>query len=278
MDKTEESKLNTNAQQQWRHLSPIAIIYFAFSSIKGLANNFIYILPGLAVSYNSLKDQGHLWMVLVGVLVLILLYAVLNFIFYRYRLSDNTVEIRSGVIAKKHINLPFDKIQNVQLEQPIFYRMTGYSCMQLDTAGSFKQEAKVVALPLDFAHQLKQTILHYKSEEVAEDSLHQEDNCLTKEQLLNKRSVKDLVVHGVTNNQIWILLGAMAPLYDNFAGVIADWLSTLGIELSQVFDVQTHAWWQLTLYAVSLTMLIMLLLALVIRCRFNCGVLRLHAE
>lgn len=250
----------------WRRLSPIAILYFATSAIRVLISNFIYLIPAFAVSFNQITDNPGLTVpIIAGALSLLILYALLSYYFYQFRLAQDSVEIRSGVFAKKHINLPFSRIQNITLEQPIYYRLTHFVCLQLDTAGSAKQEAKIVAMPLEAGNTLKQHILAKKESDanlVAAPDADVDTHTLADEQVLNRRSIKDLVIHGITNNRVWIILGAAAPFYDNISGSVARYLQSLGIDLEQIMSSQTIAWWQFGLYALSLVMLIMLVLTL----------------
>lgn len=251
----------------WQRLSPIAIIYFAGSAIKVLAGNFIYMLPALVIGYKQVAENPGQMLPLIGLaLALLIAYAVLSFYFYQYRLAEDSVEIRAGVLAKKHLNLPFSRIQNITLEQPIYYRISDFVCLELDTAGSAKQEAKIVAMPLEMGNELKQHILskkegaleqHTDKEQTASKTEHQD------EEVINTRSIKDLIIHGITNNRVWIILGAAAPFFDDISGSASSYLQSLGIDLEQIMSSQTIAWWQFSLYALSLVFVIMLLLALI---------------
>jgi putative membrane protein len=261
-----ESISNTGG---WKTLSPIAIIYFVFSSLKAMVGNVIYLLPAIYFGYSKLVEHPQIWgPVFAGVLLLFVLFAVASFRVYRYRLTTNNIEIRSGIFKKKHLNLPFERIQNVKIEQPIYYRLTGFACLQLDTAGSTGQEAKVVALPLDFAEQLKQQILGktFISPETSDlqgtarhDTPDTMDN-QSPEIILNQRSLSDLIIHGITSNRIWIFLGGLAPFFDNIADNVGGWFSKIGIDLKDLFSLETHSLLEVGLYAISLTMLIMLVL------------------
>ena len=255
------------ASDQWQRLSPIAILYFINSFIKFVVDEFIYILPGLAIGYSSLREhlgQGLGLLLLAAVLTLILAGAALSFYFFQYRLSGDHLEIRSGVLARKHLNLPFGRIQNVRLEQPFYYRMTGYACLQLDTAGSNKQEARVVALPLDFAEQLKSEILaHQQETELADAAISDSARNVAApsgEVVLNRRTVRDLVLHGITSNRVWILLGLAAPFYETIATRLGAWLMSMDIDIKAMFSAGQLAWWQLGLYSLSLVTVLMLVL------------------
>lgn len=255
------------ASSQWQRLSPIAILYFAVSFVRIIFGNVVYLLPALAFSYSSLRENPVIWLPALSLFIaLMAITAFWHFQVYRFRFSEDNVEIRSGIFSKKQLNLPFIRIQNVKLEQPIYYRLTGFACLQLDTAGSAKQEAKLVALPLALAEQLKQKILSHKSEqsqepEHASDSIEKPTTSnIPHERLLNQRSLSDLVIHGISSNRVWIILGGLAPFYDKIAKQLNVILTDLGINLKDMFNLETHAIWQVGLYALSLTMLLLLVM------------------
>ena len=156
--------------------------------------------------------------------------------------------------------------------------------MVLDTAGSGKEEAKIVAVPEDYAEALKKQVLYEKAlhDEGDLDCLPNEDlsdeqsssfptprtrakaidSSHSNEEVLNRRSVKDIIIHGITNNRVWIILGAAAPFYDDVFGLVSEWLADKGLQLNQLVGEQTVAWWQFGLYAFVILMMLMALVAL----------------
>ncbi len=249
----------------WQRVAPIGALYFFFSSVMVLVNNIIFTVPLIFTNYQKLIDNP-LWILIgsVAILVAFAVIAFLQFYFFSYRLSENSIEIKAGVIFKKHLNLPFTKIQNVKLIAPVYFRPFGFTSVELDTAGSDKNEAKIVALQLPLAQQLKAQILNQTA---VSESLNSQQNFdhsselnteqgtsrqHPDEQLLNQRSISDLVIHGITNNRIWIFIAFLAPMADNITDYVADFAISAGIDFSEMFSAQTHAWWQLAAYGLSL--------------------------
>lgn len=249
---------------KWQKLSPIAILYFAERLIRQLASQFIYLLPALLVGYAQIRDNPGLWLpVLSALLTLVGLFAWLSFHYYRYRLYKGHLQIRSGVLHKKHLDLPFERIQNIKLEQPLYYRYSRHVCMLLDSAGSHKQEARIYALAQDFAERLKREILRQGGTTEGQQADKEADPAVTEqEKLLISRSVPDLVVHGITSNRIWIFLGGLAPFFDNLFALADEQLSRLGLDLDGLLNPAGQAWWQFGLYVVSLVFILMALLTL----------------
>ena len=88
------------------------------------------------------------------------------------------------------------------------------------------------------------------------------DSSHSNEEVLNRRSVKDIIIHGITNNRVWIILGAAAPFYDDVFGLVSEWLADKGLQLNQLVGEQTVVWWQFGLYAFVILTMLMALVAL----------------
>lgn len=264
-----------DSTHKWQRISPIALIYFVLAFIKNIFGNFIYVAPALLIFYNKIAEDPSFWLPLVyGLSALLGLASLLSYYFFQYRLTNQQIEIRSGVFAKKYVNLPFSRIQNVELTEPLYYRPFGYTCMQLDTAGSVKQEAKVVALKKSFAQQLKHEILaahlvqNNQTEQInTESSANGEYNRAEipsedDETVLDRRNLDDLVIHGITNNRVWIFLGGLAPFIDKISSQIGEWLMIFGINVNQYFEFEGRSGWQIASTVLSTFLIVMLIISL----------------
>ena len=282
----EEPKLKVETGDEWQRLSLISILYFTIRNFTNSAQVLIYSIPALAISFN-IWDNLLSPEVLIGAGILFLstsLSGVISFLMYKFRVHNQHVEIHHGVFQRRYTNLPLWRIQNVKIERPFYYRPFGYALVVLDTAGSGKEEAKIVAVPEDYAEALKKQVLYEKAlhDEGDLDCLPNEDlsdeqsssfptprtrtkaidSSHSNEEVLNRRSVKDIIIHGITNNRVWIILGAAAPFYDDVFGLVSEWLADKGLQLNQLVGEQTVAWWQFGLYAFVILTMLMALVAL----------------
>ncbi|WP_334049598.1 PH domain-containing protein [Alteromonas gracilis] len=269
----------------WQRLAVISILYFTIRNFTNMAQGLIYAVPALAISFN-IWDNLFSPQVLIGAGVLFLSTSgsgVISYLMYKFRVHNQHVEIHHGVFQRRYTNLPLWRIQNVKIERPFYYRPFGYALVVLDTAGSGKEEAKIVAVPESYAKALKKQVLYEKVQHIGDDVAGKSDEEMgdkdsstqhsekidtatasahTNEEVLNRRSVKDIIIHGITNNRVWIILGAAAPFYDDVFGVVSEWLANKGLQLNQIVGEQTVAWWQFGLYAFVVLMMIMALVAL----------------
>ena len=84
-----------------------------------LANNLILIAGGGALA----------------VLVVLLVIFRLSWRFHTFRISDDDVEVRSGVLFRTHRRAPLDRVQGVNLTRPLFARILGLAKLEVVGAG-----------------------------------------------------------------------------------------------------------------------------------------------
>lgn len=257
--------------ENWQHLSPIALLYFSLQSLQAVFGSVFYLIPLTIFTYRGLQDSPLLTL---GAIVLGLGVfagiAVLRYYFYQFRVSGDTVDIQAGIIQKTQLNLPFERIQNVKLEQPLYYRFTDHVMVQLETAGSSRDEAQLVALSRSQAEALQHaiyaahsttTITQETATTIASD-IDDVTETIPNERLLNRRSVGDLLIYGISNNRVWVFLAATTPFWDNALERIGERLETSGIDVVQYFDPTQQSLGWLIVLMVGIALLVVMFMAL----------------
>ena len=84
-----------------------------------LANNLILIAAGGALA----------------VLIVLLVIFRLSWRFHTFRISDDDVEVRSGVLFRTHRRAPLDRVQGVNLTRPMVARLLGLAKLEVVGAG-----------------------------------------------------------------------------------------------------------------------------------------------
>ena len=84
----------------------------------------------------SFSFQNWLLITIPAFLVLCFVWAKLTYRFYRYELLDTGFRKESGVIYKKYVTIPYDRIQNVDINRGILARIFGLSDLNIQTAGA----------------------------------------------------------------------------------------------------------------------------------------------
>lgn len=62
-------------------------------------------------------------------------WAELTYQNWKFELAEEGFKKESGVIFKKYVTIPYDRIQNVDIYRGLFSRMIGLSDLQVQTAG-----------------------------------------------------------------------------------------------------------------------------------------------
>ncbi len=62
--------------------------------------------------------------------------AKLTYKYYKYELREDCFRKESGIIWKRYVSIPYERIQNVDIYRGVFARLLGLSDLQIQTAGS----------------------------------------------------------------------------------------------------------------------------------------------
>jgi len=96
---------------------------------------------------NGLSVFGAL---IIGILLLLIvpyIWARLTYHFYLYDLSASGLAVEKGVIYKKYTTIPYERIQNVDIDRSLLARILGLSSLSIQTAGtSGKAEGNIPGL------------------------------------------------------------------------------------------------------------------------------------
>lgn len=71
-----------------------------------------------------------------GVLVILLVVFGLSWRFHTFRITDDDVEVRSGVLFRTHRRAPLDRVQGVNLTRPVIARLFGLAKLEVVGAGT----------------------------------------------------------------------------------------------------------------------------------------------
>ncbi|MDO8470900.1 MAG: PH domain-containing protein [bacterium] len=101
-------------------------------------NFFLDIFNTLQLQTNLEEiDLNLILLIIPSIFVFILawIWAKLTYHFYRYDLREDGFRMEMGVITKKYVTIPYERIQNVDIHRGILARILGLSDLQIQTAG-----------------------------------------------------------------------------------------------------------------------------------------------
>jgi membrane protein YdbS with pleckstrin-like domain len=112
-----------------RHLPADALIFFFFSLLSRSVIIFILVLIGAVLQPNPFIIGLVLYFAALGV---ISLFIYNNFL---YEIDQDGLRIESGVIHKHQVSLPYEQIQNVNVERSLLDRILNLARVSIETAG-----------------------------------------------------------------------------------------------------------------------------------------------
>lgn len=110
----------------WHRLDVRMIIVRPLNELLNLVPLFV----GLLV-----LGRGETWRVLtsVGVVVLIVLFGLLRWVTTRYRITAEQVELHTGLVVRKRLAVPRDRIRTADLTAKLGHRLFGLSAIRIGT-------------------------------------------------------------------------------------------------------------------------------------------------
>lgn len=228
----EQHSLSGWELEQWQRMSPWSILYFIGSTLRNLLDPNVLVMLAPAYGLYQWMDNTFYFVLIAALAVpgLIIGAAVFQYLFFFFRVVDNNFQIRRGLLFKRHLDLPVSRIQDVNIDKPFYFKPVNLVSASLDTAGSSENEAVLAAVSLAFANDLREWVITGEKDTSAGRQESERPDALSGDTedtppatkaagkafpVLN-RSLRDLVIHGITNNKVWIILAAAFPFLDRF--------------------------------------------------------------
>jgi len=162
-----------------QQLDPKAVWLFFISLILRWFIVLIFLGIWLSAFFSGITDGGDefsfgflkwLWIIIPALLIFFWVWAKLTYHFYRYELREDGFRKELGVIWKKYVTIPYDRIQNVDIYRGVIARILGLSDLNIQTAGASAQvsrygtlgagaEGRLPALSREVAEQLRDELI-----------------------------------------------------------------------------------------------------------------------
>ena len=147
---------------EWRRTSPLSFVVGGIMSLRNAA------FPALAALVGTgAWRQG--WIVIVPALAAMLLFtsffSYLAWRRFRYRLGDSDIKVERGLFNRTARSVPYERIQDVSLEQKLVPRLFGMVDVKFETGAGGKDEVRIRYVTADEAEGLRETVRVHKSDE-----------------------------------------------------------------------------------------------------------------
>ncbi len=100
---------------------------------------FFIIIPLIGIS--SLFDSKSLFFLIsiifsiLSIIIISEIYTKMSYNRWLYEITQEGIKIEKGIIWKKYTSIPFERVQNVDIQRGILARMFGFSTLEIETAG-----------------------------------------------------------------------------------------------------------------------------------------------
>ena len=208
-----------------RRLHPLSLLFLIGGQAKSL------LLPGILVLFfASRQGHGEIWF------MLLFIPAVIGSLFrywsYRYRLGQDELLIREGVVFRNERHIPYARIQNIDLVQNPLHRLLRVAEIRLETAGGQKPEAVLCVLSLDAVQRMRTRIFSGRSDpgpELQTAGAVHADSDVSPAGLLHVMRLGDVILFGLISNKgMVVVVAAMGVVWQ--LDLVDRWTSTLSRE------------------------------------------------
>ena len=147
--------------------SVVGLVLIFTTSLYHIARNLWVLIFYFAVGDFSPRTMFIAGAGLVVVLLLSLGYSILYYLNFKFHIDEKNEEfvLQKGVFSTDIINIPFQKIQQVNFRRNILQRVIGVYSVVVETAGSQDKEVEIKALSQDTANALGDRLMAYAEEE-----------------------------------------------------------------------------------------------------------------
>jgi putative membrane protein len=221
--------------EKWRRTSPLAALFYLGRVLEHVTRNLTQTLVPLAAFLLAAKGDlvGKIGFAVVAFIMITITIAFLRYWFFGYRISDESVLIREGVFRKTQLDIKFDRIQAINLEQNLVFRAFNLVTVKFDTAGSSQVEGYLPAIKKSWADELKGRIRPVPQAGRAREDVNiastgaghvngSTDPAGGEARTLLTLTFRDIVKVGLSNNRSLIFLAFLAPLTDTLDEMIRE--------------------------------------------------------
>ncbi|MBS8267036.1 hypothetical protein DYI25_21750 [Mesobacillus boroniphilus] len=213
-----------------KRLHPIAAVVNALRQLKEMIIPFL-----IFVVFGSRGTDWDLFYFFgsIGVVLLVLVYGVLAWYRFTYRIEQGELRIEYGLIVRKKRYIPFDRIQSLDLSEGILQRLFGLVKVKVETAGSGGMglqdgEAVLTAITKQDAQEIHDYLVSIKK---SGQSVQGDEETESSDDLLYKISVSELLMLATTSGGVGVVISAVLAFVFQFEEFIP---------YEQIFDGVEH--------------------------------------
>ncbi|MFW6045432.1 MAG: PH domain-containing protein [Natronomonas sp.] len=146
-------------------LHPLSIPYRAGESVLRLA----WVIILVAIGSPQVSGPAGIGVIVVLWFLVVLAYQLVYYQRFEYELTPETLDIVSGVVSRRHREIPLRRVQNVDISRNVVHRLAGIARIEFETAGGSSTEASLQYVSYPEAKRLESEIGRRKRREGSTD-------------------------------------------------------------------------------------------------------------
>ncbi len=176
--------------------------------------------------------------IFIGVTIFSLILSIANYFRFYFFIDGDNLVVEEGIFSRKKTIIPANRVQTVNTETPLIFRLLGAVKVDIDTAGAQNTEVSIKALTQQQALDLENYLLNLKEQILEEQTetealVEGEENITEKPKgkLVFQLSMSTLIKSGVTQNHFRTIGVVLAIIL----GRLEDWREWAGLEYKDAF-------------------------------------------
>lgn len=230
----------TSDAQDWQRLSGLALVFIIASSLQKTVreNLFLFAGAGAGAAFTDWLGLREFALLMLLILLLSVLGGMIFHRRFRFRLEDDAVRVRRGLLEQKELRVRFARVQNIQIGEPFYFRPFGLVRFSLQTPGAAEKEIELPGIPRELAMRMRDRISQLRAESDPDPADADLDHGVDVD--VYRAGAARLFRHGMSSNQVWVLAGLFFYLF----GTLLDRLSDRFEEaLESAASSVEWAWW-----------------------------------
>ncbi|MXW18964.1 MAG: PH domain-containing protein [Gemmatimonadetes bacterium] len=142
----------------WRRISPFAVVFFVGKTTRNLVRGYVQLVATFGALAVLIRGTPYAALLIPLALLVIVAIAGLRFWSFRFRIEEDRIVIRQGILKRTSVDLPFHRIQGINVERNPVDRLLGLVTVSLDTAGSETTEGELPCVSRELAEELRRRI------------------------------------------------------------------------------------------------------------------------
>ncbi|WP_409303953.1 PH domain-containing protein [Peribacillus sp. SCS-155] len=202
-----------------KRLHPIAAVSNAFKLIK---ESFLPLIALLVFGGDRHGPSALLDIFLVPSLVAgLIVYGILNWYRFTYRIEDREIRIESGVLFKKKRYIRFERIHSIDVSEGILQRLFGLVKVKIETAGNKGGRAEAELTAISKAEAVEIDRLFFQVKYAASDPVLDADHMSSETQHEHSKSEPGTNIFSLSFRKLLLMAATSGGVGVVFSGTVA---------------------------------------------------------